>query len=157
DPATTAGDGAAGQIRASGIRLASSSGSGSAAIDDVALYPGSRLAVAIRGLRVEVADGAVRVSSDGGSIAGAALAAGNIAPGTRFALPDGGSAVLAEDVTAGASRTVTGLHLVDASGLDADVSAAVVTTAAVAVDPAGSGSGSAPGAGTGTGTGTPSG
>jgi len=139
DPAATAGDGAAGQIRATGIHLASSSGSGSATLDDVALYPGSRLAVAIRGLRVEVADGAVRVSSDGGSIAGAALAAGDIAPGTRFALPDGGSAVLAEDVTAGASRTVTGLHLVDASGLDADVSAAVVTTAAVAVSPGGSG------------------
>ncbi|MFT2691809.1 hypothetical protein [Clavibacter zhangzhiyongii] len=144
---TTVGDGAAGQIRATGVRLASSRGSGSAALDDVALYPGSRLAVAIRGLRVDVDGGTARVSSDGGSIAGAVLAAGDIAPGTRFALPDGGSAVLAEDVTAGASRTVTGLHLVDASGLDADVSAAVVTTAAVAVDPGGSGDpGTTPGA-----------
>ncbi|OQJ64326.1 hypothetical protein B5P24_03205 [Clavibacter tessellarius] len=154
DPGTSAGDGAAGQIRATGIHLASSGGSGSASLDDVALYPGSRLAVAIRGLRVQVDGGAVRVSSDGGSIAGAALAAGDIAPGTRFALPDGGSAVLAEDVTTGASRTVTGLHLVDASGLDADVSAAVVTTAAVAVSPGGSGSDPGTGGGSGTGTGT---
>ncbi|MFT2749542.1 hypothetical protein ACMT9U_08200 [Clavibacter sp. Sh2036] len=151
DPGATAGDGAAGQIRATGIHLASSGGSGSASLDDVALYPGSRTAVAIRGLRVQVDGGTVRVSSDGGSIAGASLAAGDIAPGTRFALPDGGSAVLAEDVTTGASRTVTGLHLVDASGLVADVSAAVVTTAAVA--DAG-GSGSDPGAGSGSGTGT---
>ncbi|WP_167439137.1 hypothetical protein [Clavibacter capsici] len=135
DAGTTAGDGAAGQIRATGIRLASSSSAGSATLDDVSLYPGSRLAVRISGLRVRVDGGAAHVSSDGGTIAGASLAAGDIAPGTRFALPDGGSAVLAEDVTAGASRTVTGLHLVDASGLDADVSAAVVTTAAVAADP----------------------
>ncbi|WP_250890698.1 hypothetical protein [Clavibacter michiganensis] len=152
DPGATAGDGAAGQIRATGIHLASSGGSGSASLDDVALYPGSRMAVAIRGLRVQVDGGAVRVASDGGSIAGAALAAGDIAPGTRFALPDGGSAVLAEDVTTGASRTVTGLHLVDASGLDADVSAAVVTTAAVAVSPGGSGSDPGTGGGSGTGT-----
>ncbi|WP_228511735.1 hypothetical protein [Clavibacter sp. VKM Ac-2872] len=139
DAGTTAGDGAAGQIRATGVRLTSSTASGSAALDDVSLYPGSRLAVRIQGLRVEVADGTARVTSDGGSVAGTPLAAGDIAPGTRFALPDGGSAVLAEDVTAGASRTVTGLHLVDASGLDADVSAAVVTTAAVAADPGGTG------------------
>jgi len=154
DPGATAGDGAAGQIRATGIHLASSGGSGSASLDDVALYPGSRMAVAIRGLRVQVDGGAVRVASDGGSIAGAALAAGDIAPGTRFALPDGGSAVLAEDVTTGASRTVTGLHLVDPSGLDADVSAAVVTTAAVAVSPGGSGSDPGTGGGSETGTGT---
>ncbi|MFT7710833.1 hypothetical protein ACMT9Y_07730 [Clavibacter tessellarius] len=153
DPGATAGDGAAGQIRATGIHLASSGGSGSASLDDVALYPGSRMAVAIRGLRVQVDGGTVRVASDGGSIAGAALAAGDIAPGTRFALPDGGSAVLAEDVTTGASRTVTGLHLFDASGLDADVSAAVVTTAAVA-DAGGSGSDPGTGGGSGTGTGT---
>lgn len=140
------GDGAASQIRATGIHLASSGGSGSAAIDDVSLYPGSRMAVRIRALHVRVADGAARISSDGGSIAGTALAPGDIAPGTRFPLPDGGSVVLAEDVTAGASRTVTGFHLVDASGLDADVSAAVVTTAAVAADPGGSGApGTVPG------------
>ncbi|WP_316302915.1 LPXTG cell wall anchor domain-containing protein, partial [Clavibacter michiganensis] len=151
DPAAdTAGDGAAGQIRASGIRLSSARGSGSASLDDVDLYPGSRMAVRIRGLRVAVDDGTARVSSDGGLIAGQALAAGDIAPGTRFALPDGGSVLLAEDVTASAARTVTGLHLVDASGLAADVAAGVVTTAAVAVDPSG---GSASGAGTGTGAG----
>ncbi|RII95181.1 hypothetical protein DZF97_18545, partial [Clavibacter nebraskensis] len=71
---------------------------------------------------------------------------GDIAPGTRFALPDGGSVLLAEDVTASAARTVTGLHLVDASGLGADVAAGVVTTAAVEVDPSGgSASGTDPG------------
>ncbi|KDP91420.1 MULTISPECIES: hypothetical protein [Clavibacter] len=148
--ADTAGDGAAGQIRASGIRLASARGSGSAALDDVDLYPGSRVAVRIRGLRVAVDGGTARVSSDGGLIAGQALAAGDIAPGTRFALPDGGSVLLAEDVTASAARTVTGLHLVDASGLAADVAAGVVTTAAVPVDPSG---GSASGTGSGTGSG----
>ncbi|MFT2752600.1 LPXTG cell wall anchor domain-containing protein [Clavibacter sp. Sh2088] len=152
DAGATAGDGAAGQIRASGIRLASSSGAGSAALDDVSLYPGSRLAVRITGLRVAIDGSAAHVSSDGGTIAGQRLAAGDIAPGTRFALPDGGSAVLAEDVTASGARTVTGLHLVDATGLAADVSAAVVTTAAVAVDPAGSGSGSPSGTGPGTAT-----
>ncbi|WP_435080822.1 LPXTG cell wall anchor domain-containing protein [Clavibacter michiganensis] len=150
--ADTAGDGAAGQIRASGIRLASARGSGSASLDDVDLYPGSRMAVRIRGLRVAVDGGTARVSSDGGLIAGQALAAGDIAPGTRFALPDGGSVLLAEDVTASAARTVTGLHLVDASGLAADVAAGVVTTAAVAVDPSGGSASGGSGSGTGTGT-----
>ncbi|WP_435093632.1 LPXTG cell wall anchor domain-containing protein [Clavibacter michiganensis] len=157
--ADTAGDGASGQIRASGIRLASARGSGSASLDDVDLYPGSRMAVRIRGLRVAVDGGTARVSSDGGLIAGQALAAGDIAPGTRFALPDGGSVLLAEDVTASAARTVTGLHLVDASGLAADVAAGVVTTAAVAVDPSGGSAsgGSASGTGTGTAAGTSAG
>jgi hypothetical protein len=142
DAGGTAGDGGAGQIRATGIRLASARGSGSASLDEVDLYPGTRTAVEIRGLRVAVDGGTARVSSDGGLIAGQALAAGDIAPGTRYALPDGGSVVLAEDVTASAARTVTGLHLVDASGLGADVAAGVVTTAAVAVDASGSGSAS---------------
>lgn len=142
-------DGGAGQLRSTGVDVTSGEASGGVSVDEVVLYPGTDVEVAVRGLRVVVEEGAVRVTSDGGTIAGQTLPAGDVAAGTVVPLPSGsGRVVLNEQRQDGADRTVTGLRLVDPSGLAADVSVGVVTSAIVAAPPAdGGGDGTGDGAG----------
>jgi len=129
-----ASDGATGQISATGITVSAASTAASADATSVSLYPNTRAAVSLANLRVAVDENGTTVTTDGGTVAGTTVPAGEIAPNTVFAL-DGTSVrvVLNEQITVDGDLTVLGLHLSDVSGLASDVRVAGVTTVAPAV------------------------
>lgn len=149
-------DGGAGQLRVSGASVRSAQDRGEVRLDRVVLFPGTRLAGDLRDVRVTVTARATTVTTGGGRIAGTSVAAGPVAANTRIDLPEGaGTLVLNEQRTTDGDRSVTAVRFTDRAGLGADVSAAVVTTAAVAPPTdGGTPGGTAPGAGDGSGDGT---
>ncbi|MGO1853624.1 MAG: LPXTG cell wall anchor domain-containing protein [Microbacteriaceae bacterium] len=128
-------DSAAGQIRVGGVDLTSAPQSGTAAAEEIVLFPSTSVEVRLADLSVSVDGADVTVTSSGGTVAGQTVAAGEIAPNTSIALPNGGRVVLAGQNDEEDARTVTGLRFLDAAGLSSDIAIAVVTSKAVAPEP----------------------
>ena len=155
----TVTDGVAGQISATGARASNVSGTATAQVDALSLYPGSSLEVSLSNIRVAMTKTGATMTTGGGTVAGQTIAAGEIAPNTVVQLA-GRSAVITLNQQKGAADgfSVTGVDVNDTLGLGARVRVAAITADApdvpTPVDPGtgpGSGSGS-PGTGTDPGT-----
>jgi hypothetical protein len=134
DAADAASDGASGQISATGITVKAARASATAEATTVSLYPNTRSAVSLNDLRVEVTETSTVVTSAGGTVAGTAIPAGEIAPNTVFSVEGTGVRImLNEQIAVDDDLTVIGVHVSDPTGLAADVRVAAVTTIAPAV------------------------
>jgi hypothetical protein len=134
DAADAASDSASGQISATGITVKAARASASSEAATVSLYPHTRSAVSLDDLRVEVTETSTVVTSAGGTVAGTAIPAGEIAPNTVFSVAGTGMRImLNEQIAVDDDLTVIGVHVSDPTGLAADVRVAAVTTIAPAV------------------------
>jgi hypothetical protein len=121
DKTGDASDGATGQVAAEGVTVSAARTAASADAASVSLYPNTRAAVSLANLRVAVDDDGTTVTSDGGTVAGTAVPAGEITANTVFSLE--GTAVrvvLNEQIKVDGNLTVLGLHFTDVSGLATD-------------------------------------
>lgn len=151
----TVTDGVAGQISATGARASNAAGTATAEVDSLSLYPGSSLEVSLSNIRVAMTKTGATMTTGGGTVAGQAIPAGEIAPNTVVQLA-GRSAVITLNLQTGAADgfSVTGVDVNDALGLGARVRVAAITADAPDV-PTPIDGGTGPGSGSGTpGTGT---
>lgn len=137
--ADEASDGYAGQISASALTSSVTTERYTATVGSLTLYPGSSLETTLKDIAVSVgSDGAVTMTTAGGTVAGTSIPAGEVAANTRISIPGRSTTITlnAQDVDNGKLKTVSGVYVNDAKGLASEVRAAVISASAPAESPA---------------------